>query len=624
MEAAVWVKSVVRKPGLFGGVQNSSGFGLGEFVLAVNCYMGMKFANPVPAASVRFTTSRPAVAGFMRGTKKTVCLLGLLLGTTFAAPAIQVTYQLNLGTQIVLGNFHPGADTVFVSGTFSSPTWKSTASDGSTSYLLTPVGGNTNLYTGTFNIVNSAGSTESHKFIINPGGSFSALNWESPTSTLGGNRTLKVPGVATNLPVVYFNDQVLPDAAPFVAGADFSLLTFFENQGIVYKTNGWAQDALAILKNQGVTCVRLRLFTSSAAQAQADPYNYTNNLDYTVPLAVRVKNAGLQFMLDFHYSDTWADPGHQAKPAAWTSLTSAQLVQQMHDYNSNCIAAFNAAGAMPDYVQVGNEITGGMLWTNGAVPGANASAQWLQLGQLMKAAIQGISDAAGTNMPKIIVHIDRGGDWANTQWFFDNLNAQGVPYDIIGESYYPYWHGPLSGVANCLTNAAKRYAKPVMIAETDFPWTNSYWTTNIYGIPGTTNGQVQFLVALAQVVRNVPGRLGAGIFWWGAEYQHVNGVNEAGVNTASFFDSGGNVLPVANAFGQMVALVTLTPGLADTTLTLQWPLSGAGMTLMTATNLMSPAVWLPVPNTVQSTGTWFTVSLPVDSSQSRFYRLQSN
>ena len=343
-----------------------------------------------------------------------------------------------------------------------------------------------------------------------------------------------------------------------------------------------------------------------------------------MPLAVRVKNAGLQFMLDFHYSDTWADPGDQLKPAAWIGLTFTQLVQQMHDYNSNCIAAFKAAGAMPDYVQVGNEITGGMLWTNGAVPGGNASAQWLQLGQLMKAAIQGISDAAGANLPKIVVHIDRGGDWAATQWFFDNLNQQAVPFDIIGESYYPYWHGPLSNVANCLTNAAKRYAKPVMIAETGFPWTNSYWTTNIYGIPGTTNGQVQFLVTLAQIVKNVPGRLGAGIFWWGAEYQKVTGVNEAGFNTASFFDAGGNVLPVADAVGQLAAPLTLNPSLTGSNLTLQWPLSGAGMTLTAATNLTPLAAWLQVTNAAQNTGTTFSVTLPIGSSGSRFYRLQSN
>ena len=111
----------------------------------------------------------------------------------------------------------------------------------------------------------------------------------------------------------------------FIAGADMSLLAYFESNNIAYKSGGQTQDALAILKSRGVNCIRLRLFTSSAAQAQADPYNYINNLTYTVPLAVRVKNAGLKFLLDFHCSDTWADPSHQATPSAWTSLSFAQL-----------------------------------------------------------------------------------------------------------------------------------------------------------------------------------------------------------------------------------------------------------------------------------------------------------
>src|SRR5205814_9463186 len=134
-----------------------------------------------------------------------------------------------------------------------------------------------------------------------------------------------------------FSTLTTPALAGFIAGADCSLLAFFETNGIVYKTNGETGDALHILKSQGLNCIRLRLFTSSNLQAQADPYDYVNNPAYTLPLAVRVKSAGLQLMLDFHYSDTWADPGHQAVPAAWTNLSFPQLVQQMHDYNSNCI-----------------------------------------------------------------------------------------------------------------------------------------------------------------------------------------------------------------------------------------------------------------------------------------------
>jgi arabinogalactan endo-1,4-beta-galactosidase len=413
-------------------------------------------------------------------------------------------------------------------------------------------------------------------------------------------------------------------AEDFIAGADFSHLGFFEDRGITYKSNGVATDALAILAGQGVNCVRLRLFTSSAAQAKADPYNATNNLDYNLPLAVRVKNAGMKFMLDFHYSDSWADPGKQNKPSAWTNLNFTQLVQKMHDYNSNCIAAFKVAGAMPEYVQVGNEITPGMLWPDGRVGGSyDTPAQWLQLRQLMNAAIQGIKDAAGAGPPKIMVHIDRGGDWGATQWFFDHLrqSPQPVEFDIIGESYYPYWHGTLDALRNCLTNAADRYDKPVVVAETDFPWANS---TNIIGIPATTNGQVQYVVALAQIVKGVPGGRGAGIFWWATEYVQLAGYNFAGFDRRSFFNATGNVLPVAAAYGQLAAPIRLDASLTGAVLNLKWDVSGAGMTLTTSTDIASTDPWLPVTNTVQTTGIVSSITLPVKSSPGRFYRLQSN
>ena len=412
----------------------------------------------------------------------------------------------------------------------------------------------------------------------------------------------------------------------FLAAADFSDLAFFESLGVEYKDGGQVMDGLQILKNHGFNCVRLRLWTSSATQAANDPYNYGNNIAYTVPLAVRVKNAGLLFSLDFHYSDTWADPGHQTTPAAWTNLSVPQLVDQMRSYNSNTIATFAAAGAMPDFVQVGNEITDGMLWPSGQVSGTGGTS-WMNLGQLMKSAIFGIQDAAnalGAKTPKIIVHIDRGGDWATTEWFFDNLNAQGVPYDIIGESYYPFFHGPLTNLNTCLSNAAVRYGKPIIVAENAFPWTNTVtsWTNKLYGFAPTINGQVSFIAALAQVVKSVPNHLGAGIFYWGAEYQLAGGVNEAGFNTSSFFDSHGNLLPGADALAGIAAPLVITPSLTGSSLQLEWPFSGAASGLEASTNLGVAGTWLPMPNTASITGTVFTLTLPL-SNKSVFYRLQS-
>ena len=349
-----------------------------------------------------------------------------------------------------------------------------------------------------------------------------------------------------------------------MAAADFSDLAFFEARGITYKDGGQIEDGLQILKNHGINCVRLRLWTSSAAEAQSNPYNYTNNNTYTIPLAVRVKNAGLLFSLDFHYSDTWADPGAQAIPTAWTNLNFTQLVQEMRTYNSNTIAAFAAAGAMPDFVQIGNEITAGLLFNYGGPLSGSGGTLWSQCGQLLNAAVMGIQDAvgaAGAKMPKIIVHIDSGANWTTTEWFFDNLAAEGVPYDIIGLSYYPFYQGSLINLNICLTNAALMFGKPIVVAEDAFPYTNtcpSAWLGDLYGYPPTPAGQVSFVAAVGQIIRNVPNQLGYGFFYWGTEYQAANGVNEAGFNTASFFDQNGNLLPVANTVGGMGAPFVLT------------------------------------------------------------------
>lgn len=409
-------------------------------------------------------------------------------------------------------------------------------------------------------------------------------------------------------------------AADFVAGVDASLLRFFEDRGIVYREAGQTGDALVILRKRGVNCVRLRLFTSSPTKAQADPYNHINNLDYTVPLAVRVKQAGLQFLLDFHYSDTWADPGKQAKPAAWTNLTFAELEQRMTDYSSNGIAACRSAGAMPDWVQVGNEITSGLLWPDGRVGGAHENAtQWSQLGRLVKAAVRGIRDAAGTQPPKIVIHIDRGADWTTTQWYFDNLLREQVEFDIIGQSYYPFWHGDLDALRNCLNLTASRYGKPVVVAETAFPWTNS---TDVVGFPATPAGQAAYVVELAKIVNGVPGGLGAGVFWWGTEYQRLPGVATAGFESRSFFGTGGDVLPAAAVFGRLTAPVVLKACLTNASLRIAWPLSGAGMALFTTTSLDLPAAWAPATDAPQMSGLNFETSVPLGSEPGRFFRLQ--
>jgi len=161
----------------------------------------------------------------------------------------------------------------------------------------------------------------------------------------------------------------------------------------------------------------------------------------------------------------------------------------------------------------------------------------------------------------------------------------------------------------------------VILAETAFPWADS---TNIYGIPASTNGQVEFVVELAKAMKRLPGGRGAGILWWGAEYQALSGMGLAGFDKKSFFDADGNVLPVADAFGQLVAPLKLNIRLQGTNVLLQWPLSGAGSSLVTAVAPADFAAWSPSTNTVETSGTCLGVLAPCNLDRSRFFRLQAN
>jgi len=348
----------------------------------------------------------------------------------------------------------------------------------------------------------------------------------------------------------------LPAAgAEFLAGADFSHLPLMEQRGHTYRDQGQARDALALLKARGINCIRLRLWTSGDEEASKDVYNRGNNLAYTLPLAKRVKVAGLQLLLDFHYSDTWADPGHQTKPRAWEGLPFDQLEQRMLEYNRDTLAAFRAAGALPDYVQIGNETPMGLLWPDGKV---DKPEKWAQLARLIRAAGRGIAEGAGARKPKTLLHLDRGGNWGTTQWFFDEiLRRQQVEFDIIGQSYYPFWHGTFDDLRKCLTGCVERYGKPVIVAETAFPWATTTGdgkpVAPLNGIPPGPEGQVRFTRELGRILKELPDGKGLGVFWWGAEFQATPGLNFDGFETRSFWDREGNVLPVVDALGALAS-----------------------------------------------------------------------
>ncbi len=337
-----------------------------------------------------------------------------------------------------------------------------------------------------------------------------------------------------------------------ILGADISALERIEQAGGVFRDGGQAGDAIAILRSHASTVFRLRLFVNPN-----DSDVQVNDVAYTVRMARRVKAAGGKLLLDFHYSDTWADPGHQTTPAAWASLGFDSLEQRVQAYSDSVITQLKLAGALPDIVQVGNEIDGGMLWPLGQlyVTGADTTQEWTQFTGLLKAGIRGVRAALGPgDSIRIMLHYSQGGSTGGTQWFFDHMVAYGVPFDLIGLSYYPWWQGTLPELQANLTATALRYGRDITVVETSYPWRAGGWesmVTNSAAMtwPVSPQGQAQFLRDVLDAVAAVPNGHGAGVVWWYPEAIQVPGLFVWGGGSLTLFDSTGNVLPAASQFG---------------------------------------------------------------------------
>jgi arabinogalactan endo-1,4-beta-galactosidase len=315
----------------------------------------------------------------------------------------------------------------------------------------------------------------------------------------------------------------------YAVGADVSFLAQAEHDGVVFKDNGVATPGLQILRNHGYGWVRLRLFHT--------PSELPNNLEYTIALAKDAKKLGFKFLLDYHYADDWADPGKQPIPKAWRGKSHNELVQAVFEYTRDTIAAFRDAGVLPDMVQVGNEITNGMMWPDGKLP-----ENWDNFAQLVYAGINGVDAGRGNGpRPKIMIHIDRGGDVKGTKLFLDKLNSYEVPYDIIGQSYYPWWHGSLNDLRSNLEFMAARYQKDIVVVETAYNWRPGNYLNKPAPFPESPEGQRAFLDELNRVVMETPNGRGKGVFWWEPA---VKGE----LTIRGLFDDHNNALPAITVF----------------------------------------------------------------------------
>ncbi len=277
----------------------------------------------------------------------------------------------------------------------------------------------------------------------------------------------------------------------------------------------------------------------------------TNDLDYTIALARQVKATGARWMLDLHYSDTWADPAKQFKPAAWARLPFPELVATLRAYTRGVLERFVRAGVTPDYVQLGNEITNGLLWPDGRVEyRENDAAAWNRLNQLLTAAYAGLDDAfPGGGRPLAVLQIESPNQPQRALWFCRRAAESGWKFDVIGVSYYPEWHGDLDTLRATLTARARAFRKPVLVVETAYPWKwDEHWDARKASLtwPVTPEGQRQFLRDVAQVVRDLPDGLGAGVVYWHPESVRVSGLHAWVGGSCALFDDQGNLLPAAD------------------------------------------------------------------------------
>lgn len=327
-------------------------------------------------------------------------------------------------------------------------------------------------------------------------------------------------------------------------GADVSSVKRTLDLGGSYYQGGVKKDPLDILKSRGVNYIRLRLWHN--------PASGYNNKAKVLAYASTVKSKGLKLLVDFHYSDTWADPGQQNKPAAWNGHNITQLQNDVYNHTLDVCNALKAQGTTPDAVQIGNEINVGMLWNEGKVVNNN----FTNLSLLLKAGYNAVK--ACNSGTKVLIHTANANSMSNARWFYDGIKNKGVNWDITALSYYCFWHGSLSNMTSVVNDMKNRYGKPVVIVETAYPFTqaNADSQPNLVsgaapcsGYPATWEGQAANFTAVQNAAR-AGGAIG--VFYWeptwyaiagnGWDPANINGTGNSWDNMA-IFDWGGNLNP---------------------------------------------------------------------------------
>lgn len=364
-------------------------------------------------------------------------------------------------------------------------------------------------------------------------------------------------------------------------GGDISMLPKYEAAGShYYDTDGTTQisNVLTYLKDKGCNSMRVRLFVDpSQASEKHKGEGVCQDLDYVKVLGKRIKDAGLSFLLDIHYSDTWTDPGQHSTPSAWSGLSASELATKVYDYTKETLQTLVSYGATPDFIQVGNELNLGMLWDSGYTAYNGTDTKMTNFISFLKKGIQACREECPK--AKIIFHVAMNYNKYDADYHNDQakgwpgvLQTNEVDYDIIGLSYYPYYHGPLENLESLLSYLEQYYtSKKIQLVETGYPhaWypeDNQYDYTSTY--PATDEGQKNFTDALIEKLLRHPNV--NGLYWWFPEAnEYWKNTNTQDVTTSWY-----NMGLWDNSNGKaMTAVNSLSAFLGDTKC---WTAAGDG------------------------------------------------
>lgn len=343
---------------------------------------------------------------------------------------------------------------------------------------------------------------------------------------------------------VFVVGENLPYENDYAFGVDASFVKQREDQGRQFKDGNDVKPCLQIFKDHGYNWARVHLCNEPVRRLP-------QTLEYVIAAGQDIKQYHMKFLLDMMFSNGWANPMTQPTPSDWQTMSHPERVTAVYVFCRDTVAALRDANALPDMVQVGNEIGNGFLWPDGRIyPDGSQPSQWSNVTDYLKAGIRGIKEATADKNIRIMLHVDHGGDIPLTKTFFEKMKMYQVEFDVIGFSFYPWSHGTLLDLRDNLHFTARTFGKDIILVETGYYFQPSRHFRALPGpFPETPEGQRRWLETVNEMVLATPNGLGKGLFWW-----------EPMQRSRGYFDPNGVALPIINTFDKYTRPAQRTDG----------------------------------------------------------------